>query len=420
MNMEKKTIGAFIAALRRANGMTQRDLAERLNVSDKTVSRWERDDGTPDLSLIPVIAELFDVTCDELLRGERKPAEERSAPTEDTPISAKGEKAVKHLLAESLRRFRAQSLISVGVDFAGLIAAMIANLGFLRGYIGFFLGVAFCAASAICQWIFTDRAWLAAADDSIDTDSTNAYRWKVLRIALAAFGATFVMLCVMLPLLLSGDAYYGLAAGSWLGLGLVCLVVAAAVWYGVCCAVRGSMLKRGKLTLAEDTMSVLSHNMRLQRRIALTTAIILAATLLAHVFVSEVFGAWQIAEGTEFNDYESFAEFMAQRNPGPWPWSTATEYMDAYGNIIPQEEAVVQQLTLADGTVVCEFQHYNGEVAWIGYSEQDGSLLPIEVVTYGQVEQARVWVVLRNVVFCMVYAAEVIVAFVVYFRRRAR
>ena len=69
--MEKKTMGSFIAALRRASGMTQKELAERLNVSDKSVSRWERDDGAPDLALIPVLAEIFGVTCDELLRGER-------------------------------------------------------------------------------------------------------------------------------------------------------------------------------------------------------------------------------------------------------------------------------------------------------------------------------------------------------------
>ena len=70
--MEQKTIGKFITALRKANGMTQKDLAEKLNVSDKTVSRWERDEGAPDLSMIPVIAEIFGVTCDELLRGEKK------------------------------------------------------------------------------------------------------------------------------------------------------------------------------------------------------------------------------------------------------------------------------------------------------------------------------------------------------------
>ena len=45
--MEKMTIGKFIAALRRAHGMTQKELGEKLYVSDKTVSRWERDECTP-------------------------------------------------------------------------------------------------------------------------------------------------------------------------------------------------------------------------------------------------------------------------------------------------------------------------------------------------------------------------------------
>ena len=68
--MEKKTIGKFISALRKANGMTQKELGEKLFVSDKTVSRWECDECTPELSLIPSIAEIFGVTTDELLRGE--------------------------------------------------------------------------------------------------------------------------------------------------------------------------------------------------------------------------------------------------------------------------------------------------------------------------------------------------------------
>ena len=69
--MERKTIGEFIAVLRKANGLTQRQLAEKLNVSEKSISRWERNETSPDLALIPVIAELFSVTSDELLRGER-------------------------------------------------------------------------------------------------------------------------------------------------------------------------------------------------------------------------------------------------------------------------------------------------------------------------------------------------------------
>ncbi|MDD4096993.1 MAG: helix-turn-helix transcriptional regulator, partial [Oscillospiraceae bacterium] len=59
--MDKKTIGSFIAALRKSTGLTQRELAEKLNVSDKAVSRWERDECAPDLSLIPAIAEILGV-----------------------------------------------------------------------------------------------------------------------------------------------------------------------------------------------------------------------------------------------------------------------------------------------------------------------------------------------------------------------
>ena len=69
--MEKKTIGTFIAVLRKANGMTQQELADKLNISNKAVSRWERNECAPDISLIPALAEIFDVTCDELLKGER-------------------------------------------------------------------------------------------------------------------------------------------------------------------------------------------------------------------------------------------------------------------------------------------------------------------------------------------------------------
>ena len=67
--MGKRTIGSFISVLRRAQGWTQRDLAEKLCVSDKAVSRWERDESAPDLSLLPLIADLFGITVDELLRG---------------------------------------------------------------------------------------------------------------------------------------------------------------------------------------------------------------------------------------------------------------------------------------------------------------------------------------------------------------
>ncbi len=70
--MEKKTLGAFIALLRKEKGLTQRQLAELLNVSDKTVSHWECDENSPDISLLPFLAEILGVSVDELLKGEKK------------------------------------------------------------------------------------------------------------------------------------------------------------------------------------------------------------------------------------------------------------------------------------------------------------------------------------------------------------
>ncbi len=70
--MANKSMGSFLAELRKEKGITQKELADYLNVSDKTVSHWECDKYSPDISVIPVLAEFFGVTCDEILKGERK------------------------------------------------------------------------------------------------------------------------------------------------------------------------------------------------------------------------------------------------------------------------------------------------------------------------------------------------------------
>ena len=66
----KATVAKNIAALRQANGMTQIDLAEKLNYSDKAVSKWERAESLPDISVLVEISDLFSVSLDTLVRGE--------------------------------------------------------------------------------------------------------------------------------------------------------------------------------------------------------------------------------------------------------------------------------------------------------------------------------------------------------------
>lgn len=69
--MDKRKIGNLISALRKEKGMTQKDLAERLHVSDRTISKWERGAGVPDASLMIGLSDILGITVNELLSGER-------------------------------------------------------------------------------------------------------------------------------------------------------------------------------------------------------------------------------------------------------------------------------------------------------------------------------------------------------------
>ena len=73
--IDNEKFGAFVSELRREKGMTQKDLAQRLFVSDKAVSKWERGQSLPDISLLMPLSQLLEVTVAELLRGERIPGE---------------------------------------------------------------------------------------------------------------------------------------------------------------------------------------------------------------------------------------------------------------------------------------------------------------------------------------------------------
>ena len=181
--MERKTIGGFIAALRKANGMTQKDLAEKLNVSDKTISRWERDDGTPDLAVIPVIAEIFNVTCDELIRGKRKSPVERTETAEASGSTSKTEKQRQHLLKSTLSQYKNHTYIAIGISVVGLIAALICNLAFLKAVLGFFLGAIFFAASIVCQAIFVNKAFFSVDDTELDERVLSDFKKKVINFA---------------------------------------------------------------------------------------------------------------------------------------------------------------------------------------------------------------------------------------------
>lgn len=79
--MASKSMGKMIATLRREKGMTQKELADMLNITDKAVSKWERDITYPDTQTIPKLAEIFDISIEDLLMAKLAPADgQKSSP----------------------------------------------------------------------------------------------------------------------------------------------------------------------------------------------------------------------------------------------------------------------------------------------------------------------------------------------------
>lgn len=86
--MDNKRTGQFIAQRKRSLDLTQKQLAEKLNVTDKAVSKWETGKGSPDISLLSVIADALNVTVVELLNGEYSEKSNVQEQTEKIVIEA--------------------------------------------------------------------------------------------------------------------------------------------------------------------------------------------------------------------------------------------------------------------------------------------------------------------------------------------
>ena len=84
--MDLQKIGTFLKELRKEKGFTQEQLAESLNVSRRTVSRWETGSNMPDLDLLMEISDLYAVDLREMLNGERKSEEKMNREMEETVL----------------------------------------------------------------------------------------------------------------------------------------------------------------------------------------------------------------------------------------------------------------------------------------------------------------------------------------------
>ena len=140
--MNNKTLGQFIAENRKEKGLTQRELSEMLQVSDKTISHWERDESSPDITILPELSAIFGITVDELLKREKNPplcAEVITSQSENSmKESENSEKPHREITAEE--RFRRYRLLSfIGTFFGALALISVISSGtFLMDFFGYY------------------------------------------------------------------------------------------------------------------------------------------------------------------------------------------------------------------------------------------------------------------------------------------
>jgi len=131
------SIGKTIAELRKQYGWTQMELAKKLNVSDKTISKWENEGGFPEITQLPSLAKIFNVSIDYLMSGKTNDTNAK-AQSNDSDISA--ETTISSLQTEKSRK-----------RFFGKQSARLQNKRL------FTLPLLWISAILYCVWLFSAR-----------------------------------------------------------------------------------------------------------------------------------------------------------------------------------------------------------------------------------------------------------------------
>lgn len=169
MNDEKlkSQLGANIVMYRKRSGLTQARLAEQLNYSDKAVSKWERGESMPDVLTLVQLAELFEITVDELIRDPDEIPENTGGPIEHAM-----EVAVEKTLKRKANKKVILGLSSLLVWFVALlIFVVVSSLDIPRSWIAFLYAI---PADAIVQ-LSLRSAW-------------RDFRWNKALISIIMWG----------------------------------------------------------------------------------------------------------------------------------------------------------------------------------------------------------------------------------------
>ena len=121
--MDNIQTGRLIAELRKKQGLTQQQLADKLNLSNKTISKWESGSGSPDISNLPVLAEALEISVDELLNGELNQLKS------DTNLDVPKDCSPRKELTPEQKKERA--IIALAASVGAILGILAYNFGWL-------------------------------------------------------------------------------------------------------------------------------------------------------------------------------------------------------------------------------------------------------------------------------------------------
>lgn len=389
--MERKTMGAFIAVLRKSSGMTQKELAEKLGVSDKTISHWERDESAPDISVIPVIAEIFGVTCDELLRGEKA---SETAPT--VTATVKGEKQVKYLLEKSFGKLKMRQIICAGITLVGIIigkvTAEILRHFIFAPYAPFMIACAFFAVALILGLVFHMSFISSVKNDDFDENLIESFKLRANSITSKA--VFWIVVAVTFSFTFS-DARFESFDGLTAALFYAAIALAVCIIISVFMKFTG-ILPNKKRSKAEKKM------LRLRIAVLAVTAGFIIAGIGTQIYFNDVYSE---PEAIIFMNAHEFKEFMETPKEKPdYAYvlsAIASVSMTAMDSTAKEETIINEETNTADDSQEpeqTEIYYPNGEIAvsfkWLNnsvsyYKESADVVFPIEVYTYEAIYNSR-------------------------------
>ena len=177
----KYRIGSNIAAYRKRDGMTQATLAEKLNYSDKAVSKWERGESIPDVLILIQLAELFGITINDLVCDPNELPKNSDSKLEKA-MTQVSEKALKRKANKNV----IQALSSTLVWFVALFAfVVLSSFDFLKQYSCLLFFVAIPANAIVL--LSLRSAW-------------HDFRWNQVLITIIVWGSLLSIYMVLLTL----------------------------------------------------------------------------------------------------------------------------------------------------------------------------------------------------------------------------